>query len=191
MTYLDDIAENRFIKAVAERFHIKPTFIALLLVGLIGFYIYKSLTTGYLILILGIFIPAYHSFKAIETPQKEDDTRMLHYWCIFSIICVLDGFFQPGVSFSVFSGAIRLIIIAILSSGNYKGSSTMYNYFIGPIMRAFENDIETTYKNFKESMASLVKTIKGEVTTGYHEAKGVVEGDNAETKPETENPKDK
>lgn len=41
---------------------------------------------------VGFVFPAYMSMTAIETSSKEDDTKWLTYWVVFSFFSTLDYF---------------------------------------------------------------------------------------------------
>eukprot|EP00826_Nyctotherus_ovalis_P045581 TRINITY_DN505_c0_g1_i5.p1 TRINITY_DN505_c0_g1~~TRINITY_DN505_c0_g1_i5.p1 ORF type:complete len:198 (-),score=52.87 TRINITY_DN505_c0_g1_i5:181-774(-) len=181
MNFFERLGENNaFIQGVSEKVGLKPGFVSMVLFGVAFILLYQGVTSGFLFFLLGVFIPGYDSFRAIESPQKDDDTRMLGYWCSFSFVLVLDGFLQPNVSFTFFSGVLRLLIIAFLSFNNYDGSKMVYDYFIGPLMRAYRNDIDTTYKSMKRSLSSLGKSIKQGMSSGYAKAKHLVETGHAE-----------
>lgn len=48
-------------------------------------------------LLVGFVYPAYMSFKAIESPEKSDDTQWLTYWVVFASLTVLE-IFSGGLS---------------------------------------------------------------------------------------------
>ena len=42
--------------------------------------------------LVGFAFPAYASFKAIESPGKDDDTQWLTYWVVFAVFSLLEVF---------------------------------------------------------------------------------------------------
>jgi receptor expression-enhancing protein 5/6 len=42
--------------------------------------------------IIGFLYPAYRSIKALESPNKEDDTKWLTYWVVFALFSVIEYF---------------------------------------------------------------------------------------------------
>ncbi|KAI0226156.1 ER membrane protein DP1/Yop1, partial [Massospora cicadina] len=47
---------------------------------------------GLLSSLLGWIYPAYASFKALETANKDDDTQWLTYWCVYGFLHILEHF---------------------------------------------------------------------------------------------------
>ena len=43
-------------------------------------------------LLVGTIYPAYKSFKAIESKEKDDDTQWLIYWVVFAFFSVIEIF---------------------------------------------------------------------------------------------------
>lgn len=41
---------------------------------------------------IGFLFPAYYSFKAIESPNKEDDKQWLVYWVVYSFFTIIEAF---------------------------------------------------------------------------------------------------
>lgn len=42
--------------------------------------------------IIGFFYPAYCSMKALESRQKDDDTKWLTYWVVFAVFTIFEYF---------------------------------------------------------------------------------------------------
>jgi hypothetical protein len=42
--------------------------------------------------VIGFLFPAYYSFKAIESPNKEDDKQWLVYWVVYSFFTIIESF---------------------------------------------------------------------------------------------------
>jgi len=42
--------------------------------------------------IVGFLYPAYRSIKALESPNKDDDTKWLTYWVVFALFSIIEYF---------------------------------------------------------------------------------------------------
>ncbi len=54
--------------------------------------IINNIMGSLLVNLVGFVYPAYASFQAIESPQKDDDVQWLTYWVVFSFFNVLEFF---------------------------------------------------------------------------------------------------
>ena len=54
--------------------------------------IYANIASGFITSVVGFIYPAYQSFLALETPQKDDDVQWLTYWIVFGLFSILEYF---------------------------------------------------------------------------------------------------
>lgn len=77
------------------------------------FYLIIGYGTILLSNLIGFLYPAYASMKAVESSGKEDDTRWLTYWVVFSSITLIELPAQIIFQWIPFYSLIKVSIINI------------------------------------------------------------------------------
>ena len=92
--------------------------------------------------IICYLIPAYLSFIALETTEKEDDIRYLTYWIIFSIVEVSTPLFRLFFNKFIYM-IIRISITLVLLHPLSNITSLLYNNFICPLISQNEKTVDS------------------------------------------------
>lgn len=82
---------------------------------------------------VGFIYPAYVSLKALESPNKEDDTRWLTYWVVYAFFSVIEFFSDFIFSWFPFYWLAKVIfLIWCYSPIENNGTSYIYTKVIRP-----------------------------------------------------------
>ena len=131
----------------------------------------KSIGAGVLLFIIFIFgdlaglvcnfvgyvYPAYMSFKAIESKEKEDDTQWLTYWVVYSFFSVLETFISFLLNWIPFYFAFKLAFLIYLFHPKYTGAKTIYDNFLKKLL---ENAVDAKPVSEVEKVNNAVSSDK-------------------------------
>jgi len=111
--------------------------------------------------LIGFVYPAYASVKAIESHVKEDDTKWLTYWVVYSTFSILEFFgdiFFFWVPFYSFCKCGFLIYCMI--PGHYNGSLKIYNSVLRPFFLKHQDKMEKALNEAQSVASDMVNEAK-------------------------------
>jgi len=120
---------------------------------------------------IGFLYPAYASVKAIETKGKDDDTKWLTYWVVYSCFGLTEFFadiFFFWVPFYWFFKCLFLLYCMVPTSWN--GSIVIYRRFIRPFVLKYQDKIDKTLDQAKEAGSELIDEAQGAAADATAEA---------------------
>jgi receptor expression-enhancing protein 5/6 len=95
-----------------------------------------------LTLAITVLYPAAKSIQALETHSTDDDKEWLTYWIIFGIFTLLDDFAGFLLSMIPYYFWIKLAFFVYLFAPMTKGSQTIYNTVVKPLLDQYKDKIE-------------------------------------------------
>ncbi|PFH48204.1 hypothetical protein AMATHDRAFT_6011 [Amanita thiersii Skay4041] len=85
--------------------------------------------------LVGWALPAYLSFKAIETPTPDDNVQWLTYWVIFAFLNFVESFALRLVLYYVpWYFALKTIVIIWLQLPAFRGAQVAYSTVLKPVL---------------------------------------------------------
>ncbi|RXW23466.1 hypothetical protein EST38_g2365 [Candolleomyces aberdarensis] len=85
--------------------------------------------------LVGWGLPAYLSFKAIESPSPHDDVQWLTYWVVFGFFNFLESFALRLVLYYVpWYFAFKSVFIVWLQLPAFRGAQTVYFSVLKPVL---------------------------------------------------------
>ncbi|KAJ7804696.1 TB2/DP1, HVA22 family-domain-containing protein [Mycena olivaceomarginata] len=85
--------------------------------------------------LVGWALPAYLSFKAIETPAPQDDIQWLTYWVVFGFFNFLESFALRVVLYYLpWYFAFKTVFILWLQLPAFRGAQTTYLTLLKPVL---------------------------------------------------------
>ena len=91
-----------------------------------------------LVSIVGFLYPAYRSFKALESDDKDDDTQWLTYWVVYAFFTVFDEMTSWILNLMPFYFMIKLVLMIWMFWPTTNGALTIYNTVLAPFLRKYQ-----------------------------------------------------
>ena len=130
---LEKLDQNQSLSFIEAKTKVKPSVIALALIVFITIIIMIAEASAFIVGICCFLIPAYFSFVALESKDKEDDKKFLTYWILFSISEVVAPLFNWILSPTIFTIARVLLTIGLLHP-ELNLSIKLYDGYISPFL---------------------------------------------------------
>jgi len=94
--------------------------------------------------------PAYASFKAIDSPDQNDDTQWLTYWVVFSFVTLMESILSFVIQWIPFYFFIKVAFFVWLYHPHFLGAGLVYSQIlrphIVPYLKSFAEDGQTVQK---------------------------------------------
>ena len=84
--------------------------------------------------LLGFLYPAYASFRAIESPSKQDDMQWLTYWTVFGFLNTVEYFSDILLYWLPFYYLIKASVIVYMILPHFRGAEFLYQHFFRPLL---------------------------------------------------------
>lgn len=90
---------------------------------------------------IGVAYPVFMSFHALESEGADDDKQWLTYWVCFGLFTIADQFAGFILSFIPFYYVLKVASLIWLFHPGTQGALWMYNNYIQPTWKEYEEKI--------------------------------------------------
>ncbi|KAH9257782.1 hypothetical protein BASA81_003800 [Batrachochytrium salamandrivorans] len=133
--------------------------------------LYFSVGPGLLTNIFGFVFPAFASFKAIESVDKEDDTQWLMYWVVFAFFSLLETFADFLAKYIPMYFALKFAMLIWLSAPGTRGAEFVYINIVKPLFLENEALIDKSLMHGQKVVDELSSATKDVVGSKVDQAK--------------------
>ncbi|CDH55652.1 protein yop-1 [Lichtheimia corymbifera JMRC:FSU:9682] len=103
--------------------------------------------------------PAYASFKAIESPQTDDDKQWLTYWTVIGFVNIIEFFADYLLFWIPFYSLTKTAFVLWLTLPRFRGAEIIYTRFLRPRLLEAQNDIDKGADRLRQKVGDAVSDI--------------------------------
>lgn len=144
---------------------VKRVYLALGLLGLWALYMILGHGAELICNAIGFAYPAYTSMIALESSNKEDDTRWLTYWVTFAAFSLVEFFSEIILGFIPFYWLMKCIfLIWCFAPISNNGSQFLYSRIIRPVFLKNRKTIDDTLNKAASGVKGLAMDAAGKLS---------------------------
>jgi receptor expression-enhancing protein 5/6 len=133
----------------------QPPFLIVLGFLVLCFILLLTPIGSFLATFLAFAIPAFKTFQALESEQKEDDVKLLTFWVVYGFLYSFDQSLSYVLSFIPFYYIIRTAFICYLFTSKDHGAEKIYNTIVQPLFSKYEKKIDEVVNPIEEKTRRL------------------------------------
>ncbi|XP_010114564.1 PREDICTED: receptor expression-enhancing protein 5-like, partial [Chlamydotis macqueenii] len=101
--------------------------------------------------------------KAIESPNKDDDTQWLTYWVVYGVFSIVEFFSDIFLSWFPFYYMLKCgFLLWCMAPSPSNGAEFLYHRIIRPFFLKHEAQLDSVVKDLKDKAAETADTITKE-----------------------------
>ncbi|KAK3735171.1 hypothetical protein QZH41_018137 [Actinostola sp. cb2023] len=150
---------------IEEKTKVKKLYLFLGVVTVFSLYLIFGYGAALIVTAIGFAYPAFQSVKAVESPQKDDDTQWLIYWVVFGCFNIVEFFSDILLSWFPLYFLTKLIFLGwCMAPVKWNGADTIYHKVIKPFVLRHQKQIDSALDKVGEQVDKYAKEAKDAAT---------------------------
>ncbi|KAK1806140.1 hypothetical protein P4O66_012849 [Electrophorus voltai] len=142
---------------------IKKRYLAVGAVSIMGLYLLFGYGASLLCNLIGFAYPVYFSIKAIESPNKEEDTQWLTYWVVYGFFGISEFFSDIFLFWFPFYYVFKcLFLLWCMAPFSWNGSRVLYLRFVRPFFLKYESAVDSVFSDLSGRAVTAAEMVTRE-----------------------------
>ncbi|GAA5797393.1 TB2/DP1, HVA22 family-domain-containing protein [Helicostylum pulchrum] len=159
-----ELSQFKYAQEFERRTGVPKSYVALGAAGIAFLMIFFNLAGQLLTNGISWLYPAYASFKAIESPSKEDDKQWLTYWTVVGFVQMIEYFSDILLYWFPFYYLFKTLFILYLALPQFRGAELIYTRFLRVYLLGAQKDIDAQADKFKAKFDSATTQLASAAT---------------------------
>lgn len=152
---------TEILEKVEKASGVKRLYIAYGVMAFMGLYLMVGYGADFICNLIGFVYPAYCSIKAIESKEKDDDTKWLTYWVVYASFMLVEFFADIFLFWIPLYWFLKCcFLIYCMIPGPFNGSIKIYHSVIRPFVLKHEGKIDSALNKAQDLAGDAVQGAK-------------------------------